>query len=92
VKVTNLLGVLGAYIAHLFIYRGFGLASYLLCTFFFVIGINLLFDKKIYRISRNIKYVVVGLVVLSMAFAFATPNTEFSWGGAVRKLVKRLVS
>ncbi len=87
VRVTNLLGVLGAYIAHLFIYRGFGMASYLLCTFFFVIGINLLFDKKIYRISRNIKYVVVGLLVLSMTFAFATPNTEFSWGGAVGEIL-----
>jgi S-DNA-T family DNA segregation ATPase FtsK/SpoIIIE len=87
VRVTNLLGVLGAYIAHLLIYRGFGLASYLICTFFFVLGINLLFDKKIYRITRNIKYVLVGLIVLSMAFAFATPNTEFSWGGAVGELL-----
>ncbi|MEI7627180.1 MAG: DNA translocase FtsK [Bacteroidota bacterium] len=87
VRVTNLLGVLGAYIAHLLIFRGFGLASYLFCTFFFVLGINLLFDKKIYRISRNIKYVLVGLIVLSMAFAFATPNSEFSWGGAVGELL-----
>jgi S-DNA-T family DNA segregation ATPase FtsK/SpoIIIE len=52
-----------------------------------VLGINLLFDKKIYRISRNIKYVLVGLIVLSMALAFATPNTEFSWGGAVGELL-----
>lgn len=87
VKVTNLLGVLGAYIAHLLIYRGFGLASFLLCTFFFVLGINLLFDKKIYRVTRNIKYVLVGLLVLSMALAFATPGTEFSWGGAVGELL-----
>jgi S-DNA-T family DNA segregation ATPase FtsK/SpoIIIE len=87
VRVTNLLGVLGAYIAHLLIYRGFGLASYLICTFFFVLGINLLFDKKIYRISRNIKYVLVGMIVMSMSFAFATPNTEFSWGGAVGELL-----
>jgi S-DNA-T family DNA segregation ATPase FtsK/SpoIIIE len=86
VRVTNLLGVLGAYIAHLLIFRGFGLASYLFCTFFFVLGINLLFDKKIYRISRNIKYVLVGLIVVSVALAFATPNTEFSWGGAVGEL------
>jgi S-DNA-T family DNA segregation ATPase FtsK/SpoIIIE len=87
VRVTNLLGVLGAYIAHLLIYRGFGLASYLFCTFFFVLGINMLFDKKIYRITRNIKYVIVGLIVLSMSLAFATPNTEFSWGGAVGELL-----
>lgn len=87
VKVTNLLGVLGAYIAHLLIYRGFGLASYLFCTFFFVLGINLLFDKKIFRLSRNIKYVLVGLLVLSMALAFATSGSDFSWGGAVGELM-----
>lgn len=87
VRVTNLLGVLGAYTAHIFIFKGFGLASYLFCTFFFVLGINLLFDKKIYRITRNIKYVLVGLLVMSMALAFATPNTEFSWGGAVGELL-----
>ena len=34
VKVTNLLGVLGAYVAHTLIYKGFGLASYLFCTTF----------------------------------------------------------
>ncbi|HRI20156.1 MAG TPA: DNA translocase FtsK 4TM domain-containing protein, partial [Panacibacter sp.] len=45
IKVANLLGVLGAYISHTFIYNGFGLASYLCCTFFFVLGANLLFDK-----------------------------------------------
>lgn len=86
VRVTNLLGVLGAYIAHLLMYRGFGLASYLFCSFFFVLGVNLLFDKKLFSISRNIKYVVVGLLVISMAFAFATTGSEFSWGGAVGEL------
>lgn len=40
VRVHNLLGVLGAFVAHLFIYKGFGVASYLFCTFFFVLGIN----------------------------------------------------
>ena len=87
VKVTNLLGVLGAYIAHLLIYRGFGLAAYLFCSFFFVLGVNLLFDKKLFSISRNIKYVVVGLLVISMALAFATNGAAFSWGGAVGELL-----
>ena len=86
VRVSNLLGVLGAFIAHLLIYKGFGIASYLFCSFFFVLGVNLLFDKKLFSLSRNIKYVVVGLLVLSMALAFATAGSEFSWGGAVGEL------
>lgn len=87
VKVTNLLGVLGAYVAHNLIYKGFGVASYLFCTTFFVLGVNLLFDKKIFSLVRNLKYVLVGLLVLSMTLAFATGESVFSWGGAVGELL-----
>lgn len=47
-KVDNLLGTLGAFISHLFIYKGFGVASYLFCTTFFVFGINLFLGKKFF--------------------------------------------
>ncbi len=87
VKVNNLLGVLGAYVAHSLFYKGFGLASYLFCTFFFVLGVNLLFGKKIFSLVRNIRYVIVGLVVLSMAFAFVSRASAFSWGGGVGELL-----
>ncbi len=83
IKVNNLLGVLGAYSAHTLWYNGFGLASYFFCTFFFVLGINLLFAKKIFRLLRNLKYVLIGLVVFSMTFAFIAYGADFSWGGAV---------
>lgn len=87
IRVSNLLGVLGAYTAHLFFYKGFGLASYLLCTFFFVLGVNLLFEKKIFSLARNIKYVIVGLVIISMSLAFIAPDTDFSFGGAVGEML-----
>lgn len=87
IRVNNLLGVLGAYTAHFFIYKGFGIASYLFCTFFFVLGINLLFGKKVFSLSRNARYVVVGLLVLSVTCAFIFNSNSFSWGGAVGDLV-----
>lgn len=87
VKVNNLLGVLGAYVAHSLFYKGFGLASYLFCTFFFVLGANLLFGKKIFSLIRNARYMLVGLLVMSMAFAFVSRNSEFSWGGGVGELL-----
>jgi DNA segregation ATPase FtsK/SpoIIIE, S-DNA-T family len=83
VKVTNLLGTFGAFIADFFIRKGFGVASYLICTSFFTIAINLIFGKKVFSVSRNIKYVVVGLVTLSVAFAVAFNGKQFSWGGYV---------
>ncbi|MEJ7828205.1 MAG: DNA translocase FtsK 4TM domain-containing protein [Segetibacter sp.] len=87
VHVNNLLGVLGAYIAHFFIYKGFGVASFLFCTFFFVLGVNLLFGRKVFSLARNARYVVAGLLVLSIAFAFIFRNSEFSYGGSVGELV-----
>ncbi len=87
VRVTNLLGVLGAYVAHIFIYKGFGIAAYLFCTSFFVLGINLLFGKKVFNLSRNLRYVVIGLVLLSMAAAFVSVGSGFSFGGAVGELL-----
>jgi len=87
VKVSNLLGVLGAYIAHLFFYKGFGLASYLFCTFFFVLGVNLLFSKPVFSIVKNIKYVITGFLVLSVTLSFFGASSGFSWGGATGELI-----
>ncbi len=87
-KVANLLGTFGAYIAHLFIYKGFGIASYLVCSFFFVIGINLFFGKKVFSVARNIKYLIVGLPLISVAASVIGGGAAFAWGGAVGDMVK----
>src|SRR6266496_4792342 len=47
-KVNNLLGRLGAYVSHGLMGNGFGVAALLICTFFFVAGVNLLFSKKVF--------------------------------------------
>ncbi|WP_076378985.1 FtsK/SpoIIIE family DNA translocase [Filimonas lacunae] len=88
IKVSNLLGALGAYTAHCFIYKGFGLSAYLFCTFFFVLGVNLLFGKKVFSLMRNLKYMIVGLLVISVTFSFFTSGSEFSWGGAMGELIE----
>ncbi|HEX8461203.1 MAG TPA: DNA translocase FtsK 4TM domain-containing protein, partial [Segetibacter sp.] len=87
VHVSNLLGVLGAYTAHAFIYKGFGIASYLFCSFFFILGINLLFAKKVFSLKRNLKYVLAGLVVISITLSFVLRNSQFSFGGAFGELI-----
>jgi len=70
VHVENLLGLLGAYMSYLFINNGFGIASFLFCTFFFVLGVNLLFGKKVFNLSRNLRYLIAGLIILSVVFSF----------------------
>lgn len=86
VKMSNLLGVLGAYIAHFFFFKGFGISSYLLCTSLFVLGINLFFAKNVFNVWKNIRYVIVGLLIGSVSFAFFAGNHTFPWGGAVGEL------
>ncbi len=82
IKVANLLGNLGAYISHLFFYTGFGIASFFICSFFFITGINWLFAKKYFSIKRNLRYVLIGLVYFSTTLAFLCRGASFSWGGA----------
>lgn len=81
--MANLLGTAGAYFSDLFIRSGFGIASYLFCTFFFIVGVNLFAPKKIFSVSRNIRYVIVGLLVISVTASFLFKGHPFPWGGAV---------
>ena len=86
-KVHNMLGTLGAYVAHNLVFNGFGIASILLCTFFFVLGINLLFDKKYFSLKKNLKYISVALLLISTTLAFVAASSQLSWGGAVGNFV-----
>ncbi len=86
-KASNLLGRLGAYISDFFIWKGFGIASFLFCTFFFVVGINLLMNRKVFSIWRNLKYVTFGLLIASVVFSFLFSNAEFNYGGGVGNMI-----
>jgi S-DNA-T family DNA segregation ATPase FtsK/SpoIIIE len=86
-KVANLLGSLGALVSHEFFFKGFGLASYLFCSFFLVVGVNLLFARRIFSIPRNLRYVLTGLLFFSVALAFITRGSDFAWGGAVGDMI-----
>lgn len=88
IKVQNLLGTFGAFISEIFMRHGFGIASYLICTTFFVFGINLFFGKKVFAVSRNIKYLIVGLPVISVASAAIFQGNSFPWGGAAGDMMR----
>ena len=87
-KVANLMGTFGAYISHFFIYKGFGITSYLICSLFFVAGVNLFFGKKVFSIVRNLKYLVIGLPVLSVTASVIMNGNAFAWGGSVGDMIK----
>ncbi|MEO8822607.1 MAG: DNA translocase FtsK 4TM domain-containing protein [Ginsengibacter sp.] len=94
---ANSLGTFGAYISDLFFRSGFGIASYLFCFFFFVVGVNLFAPRKIFSVKRNVRYVIAGLLVVSVCAsfifhsphprAFGSANPEFFWGGKVGDMI-----
>ena len=86
INASNLMGTFGAFISHFFIYKGFGIASYLICTLFFVIGVNLFFGKKVFSITRNLKYIIIGLPLISVTASVLLGGLEFPYGGAVGDL------
>ena len=89
-NIQNLLGVLGAFISYFFIDNGFGVASLLICTFFFVVGINLLFRRKVWSVWKNLRYVTIGMLVLSVCMAFMLgtfSSSQFPFGGAVGNMI-----
>ena len=81
--VSNLMGTFGAFLSHFFIYQGFGVAAYLLCTFFFILGVNLVLGRQVLSLWRNLRYLIVGLPLLSVAFSAVLHGQVFPWGGAV---------
>jgi DNA segregation ATPase FtsK/SpoIIIE, S-DNA-T family len=87
-KLHNLMGSLGAFLSHLFIFKGFGVASYLVCTFFFILGINLFFGQKVFSLLRNFRYLVIGLPLLSLAASIIMQGNSFAWGGAVGDMLR----
>ncbi|MEO7316370.1 MAG: DNA translocase FtsK 4TM domain-containing protein, partial [Ginsengibacter sp.] len=97
-ELSNALGSSGAYFSDLFFRSGFGVASYLFCLFFFVVGVNLFAPKKIFSVKRNIRYVLAGLIVISVCASFlmhtpfsagkaSSTSAEFFWGGRVGDMI-----
>jgi DNA segregation ATPase FtsK/SpoIIIE, S-DNA-T family len=87
VKTSNLLGNIGAYISHQFFYNAFGIASFLFCSFFFVLGVNGLFGRKLFSIWRNLRYLIAGILYFSVAASFFAGGSDFSWGGALGNML-----
>ena len=82
VHVQNWLGKLGAYIANLFIYRGFGVASFLFVKLFFLSGAFLLLDLPIKKLKNTWFWDLFAIIIISVTFGFfATTIPEL--GGTI---------
>jgi len=68
--VQNWMGKFGALLAHQFIYRWFGVASFLFVGILFVIGYRLLFKVKIISTWKILAYTCFALVFISLTLGF----------------------
>ncbi|MDA0330424.1 MAG: DNA translocase FtsK 4TM domain-containing protein [Bacteroidetes bacterium] len=62
VEVENILGKTGAYIGHLFIYKLFGISSFVLPIILFMSSYYLLFNKKIFDLFGKINWFLLLLI------------------------------
>jgi S-DNA-T family DNA segregation ATPase FtsK/SpoIIIE len=80
--VQNWLGKFGAYLADLFVYRGFGVASFLFVRLFFLTGMYLVLDLSIKKLKGIWFWDLFAVIILSVLFGFfATSVPEL--GGTI---------
>ncbi|WP_284653134.1 DNA translocase FtsK [Flavobacterium terrisoli] len=80
-EVQNWLGKFGAYLADLFIYRGFGIASFLFVKLFFLSGAFLVLDLPVKKLKNTWFWDLFALIILSILFGFFTAIPEL--GGTI---------
>jgi S-DNA-T family DNA segregation ATPase FtsK/SpoIIIE len=80
--VQNWLGKFGAYLADLFVYRGFGVASFLFVRLFFLTGMYLVLDLSVKKLKGIWFWDLFAVIILSVLFGFfATSVPEL--GGTI---------
>ena len=66
----NWLGVFGAFLSHYLVFKTFGISSFLVVPFLFILSIRLLFRKKLYSISRIFILSIFGIIWISSMLGF----------------------
>jgi DNA segregation ATPase FtsK/SpoIIIE, S-DNA-T family len=70
VKSKNLLGKIGANLSHFFIYKGFGIAAFLIGFQVFLTGFFILIKKKFSKIIISWNWTLLSLLWMSIVFGF----------------------
>jgi len=69
-KAGNWLGKFGASLADVFLYKGFGVASFILIRFFFLTGAHLVLDLPLKKMKRVLFWDLFLIIIVSIAFGF----------------------
>ncbi len=80
-SVENWLGKLGAIISHVFIHKGFGIASLVFPLFFLVAGVKILFKIDLLPLGKTFRWSFFSLVFFSVALGYIFHDKWFYLGG-----------
>lgn len=68
VVVENWLGKIGAWLADFFLFKGFGIASFLFVKIFFLVGAYLLIDLPLSKIRKSTFWDLYAIIIISLFF------------------------
>ncbi|AXG74497.1 DNA translocase FtsK [Flavobacterium arcticum] len=68
--VHNWLGKFGAYLAYVFLYNGFGIASFIIIRFFFLLGAYLVIDLPTSKLKKTLFWDLFLTIIVSVLFGF----------------------
>ncbi|WP_430400485.1 DNA translocase FtsK 4TM domain-containing protein [Flavobacterium sp.] len=69
-KVDNWLGKIGAYLSDLFIYKGFGVASFIFIRILFLAGTYLILDLSLSKLKKTFFWDLYLIIIISIGFGF----------------------
>jgi len=82
-RVENTLGRLGAIFSHVLVNQWFGISSALIIYLLFGLSLNLLANKRIFKLLINTLYAIPIMLIAATAFAFLNAADGFPWGGGI---------
>nr|MCD4773031.1 DNA translocase FtsK [Bacteroidales bacterium] len=81
--INNWAGFIGAYLSDIFIYRSFGISSFLFTLILFISGIKLATGFSLLHLGKTFRYSLFFIIWLSVSFGFLLQITKFPiLGGA----------
>jgi S-DNA-T family DNA segregation ATPase FtsK/SpoIIIE len=81
-NIKNLLGKIGAQISHFFIYKGFGLASFILPVLLFLTGMVAILHLPLKQIRKIWFWGIINMIWIALALGFFFPERAL-FGGVV---------
>ena len=94
-EISNWLGLYGAIISHFFIFRWFGISSFLIPPLIFFLGFKMVFQKEFIRISSYAIFAFFSIVWLCLMLGYMVEINEggYAWqilGGGFGLLLAQL--